>query len=39
MKKISYARRAYESVDDRSLSKAISRKLMMKKKTIQVIKG
>ena len=35
--KNSYDRRAYESVDDGSLSRAISRKFM--KKIIQVIKG
>ena len=35
--KISYERRVYESVDDRSLSQAMSRKLM--RKIIQIIKG
>ena len=35
--KIPYARRDYESVDDKSLSKAMSRKNM--KKRIQAVKG
>ena len=37
MEKNSYKRRIYESVDDRSLSQAISRKL--KEKLIQVMYG
>ena len=37
MKNNSYERHAYESVDEKSLSYAISRKFM--KKIIQVIKG
>ena len=37
IKKISYERRDYESVDEKSLSKAMSRKTM--KKRIQALKG
>ena len=37
IKKISYERRDYESVDGKSLSKAMSRKTM--KKRIQALKG
>ena len=37
MEKISYDRRVYESVDDRNISSAISRKSM--EKIIQVVKG
>ena len=38
IKKISYERRDYESVDEKSLSKAMSRKTT-KKKRIQALKG